>query len=134
MNAFSLRSLLLIACLAAWTLPGFAGDDLAKEVRHRVVFGHDAGIVSIAVSADGTRIASADHHRMVVVRETETGKVVTRIRPVGGGAGVEFVDSGRQIQTNGWGGPLAIWDKDFRLVVSNSAFSPRLLGRDVSSS
>jgi WD40 repeat protein/tRNA A-37 threonylcarbamoyl transferase component Bud32 len=76
----------------------------------RQMYFHDAGVVSVVFSPDGSRIATASEDRTARVWDVTTGETVCIVNHADTVSSVVFSPDGRRILTGSYDGSARMWD------------------------
>src|SRR5262245_6474966 len=96
-----------------WTLIAgvlFARVSLAQPPSRTIK--HDSGVLSLAWSADGKRLASASDDGVIILTEMPSGKQVGKLATGSPPNGIAFSSDGKLLglKSGAQDGPLSIWD------------------------
>ena len=125
-------------------------DELVAQVRPAIQNGDDsvqveawarrldgrrfrvnANIIFFPSDEEGGRFSAAVYRDVTALREQDRAAQQALVEREALAGEVLALQNRLMSAINTLPGPLAIWDKDFRLVVCNSAFAPRILGQSV---
>jgi WD40 repeat protein/serine/threonine protein kinase len=75
---------------------------------------HDASVLSVAISPDGERIASADQHGFLKIWDVSSGQLLHSIRAYPGRQArcVAFSPDGQRLASACWDGTVTIWEAE----------------------
>jgi WD40 repeat protein len=113
---------------AAGGVPGSFGEvgifDAASGVLRRTLLGHRDYVYQLAISGDGTRLASCGYDKSIRVWDVETGRVISVLREHTDAVfAVEFSPDGKWIASGAGDRSVKIWDaqKGMRLYTLTDA-------------
>ena len=133
-----LNKILIFSFLFASSVPysGFASDTaIIKEIQDKAKYiqSDNRPVYNVSCSMDGKYYAGANETKTITIRETESGKVISRIKRYNNIRALEFAPSSSLVLIGFFSGTIEVWDivsgrpiKTFKALggpISDIAFS-----------